>query len=568
MSFANLRIGAKLAALCAAFALILLVLGTAVTLKSRDTTGEITTAAEAAEALTHAARIHQEVLAIAIERYRLTENFSAAEAARNLRETARLRASVADALRNFEAIAGPKRLAALAQVREPLAAFNRTLDAALAVVADAERSNDFSAAMRQRYVTAAEPATAQLGAVRAALRGMEAASKEVAVDAEAAAQSDIAQLELTIVLVSLAGLAATILLGWLIGSRAIGRPLGAAAERLRSLADGDTDSAIPFAARRDEVGDIAGAMAVFREKLVANRAMQDAAVAEAATKAARADRVAALTRGFEAETAGVVKAVAAAATEMEATASAMAGGAEATARQAGTVRNAAGEASANVQQVAAAAEELASSVGEITRQMAESSRMAAEAVNEAGRTREAVQSLSDKASRIGEVVRLISEIAAQTNLLALNATIEAARAGEAGKGFAVVASEVKSLAAQTGRATEEIAGQIQAVQGETARVVAAIGAVGQVIERINEIATAIAAAVEEQGAATAEIARNVNQAAQGTGTVTASIAGVDEAAAQSGAAATQVQAAARELSRGAEALRGQIDRFLEQMRAA
>ena len=61
---------------------------------------------------------------------------------------------------------------------------------------------------------------------------------------------------------------------------------------------------------------------------------------------------------------------------------------------------------------------------------------------------------SQAATRIGEVVQLINEIASQTNLLALNATIEAARAGEAGRGFAVVASEVKSLAAQTGKATE------------------------------------------------------------------------------------------------------------------
>ena len=166
------------------------------------------------------------------------------------------------------------------------------------------------------------------------------------------------------------------------------------------------------------------------------------------------------------------------------------------------------------------------------------------------------------------MVRLINDIAGQTNLLALNATIEAARAGEAGKGFAVVASEVKNLASQTAKATEEIGGQIAAVQGETGRVVEAIRAIGGTIEKISGIAASIAAAVEQQGAATAEIARNVQQAAAGTGAVSANIVSVNEAASGSGAAAAQVQGAAAELSRGAETLRSQVERFLTEMKAA
>jgi len=166
------------------------------------------------------------------------------------------------------------------------------------------------------------------------------------------------------------------------------------------------------------------------------------------------------------------------------------------------------------------------------------------------------------------VVSLINDIASQTNLLALNATIEAARAGEAGKGFAVVASEVKSLATQTARATDEIGGQISGIQQATGSAVTAIETIGKTISEIDAIATTIAAAVEEQGAATREIARNVQQAAQGTQEVSANIAGVSQAATATGAAAEQVQNSARELSVQAETLRGKVETFLSEIKAA
>jgi methyl-accepting chemotaxis protein len=189
-------------------------------------------------------------------------------------------------------------------------------------------------------------------------------------------------------------------------------------------------------------------------------------------------------------------------------------------------------------------------------------------VEQANRTNVTVQGLSAAAQKIGAVVKLISDIASQTNLLALNATIEAARAGEAGRGFAVVASEVKSLASQTAKATEDISAQVAAMQDATAEAVQAIESIGGTIGSINEIATVIASAVEEQGSATREIARNVQEAAQGTGEVSSNIVGVNAAAGETGTAATQVLASAEQLSGQAATLRGDVDRFLANIRAA
>jgi PAS domain S-box-containing protein len=275
-----------------------------------------------------------------------------------------------------------------------------------------------------------------------------------------------------------------------------------------------------------------------------------------------------LAGAFEASVGGIVDTMSSAAREMQTTAAAMASTAEETSRQSTAVASASEEASVSVQTVASATEELASSVGEISRQVSTSSAIASKAVAESERTDHLVKGLAEAAQKVGAVTGLIREIASQTNLLALNATIEAARAGEAGKGFAVVASEVKSLANQTGKATEEISAQIAAMQNATRDTVAAIQSIGTTIGQINEIATTIAAAVEEQGAATQEISRHVQQVAAGTREVSGNIAGVTQAAGETGAASGRVLSAAGELSRQGEELRTQVARFLTEVRAA
>jgi hypothetical protein len=171
---------------------------------------------------------------------------------------------------------------------------------------------------------------------------------------------------------------------------------------------------------------------------------------------------------FEESIGGIVTLVSTAATEMQSTAQTMTATAGETASRSRVVAAASEEASTNVRAVAAATEEMSASVRGIGEQVGESARIAVEAVRSAEATVEKVERLSKAAHKIGDIVELISMIASQTNLLALNATIEAARAGEAGKGFAVVAQEVKSLAAQTAKATADIGSQITDIQGATA----------------------------------------------------------------------------------------------------
>jgi methyl-accepting chemotaxis protein len=567
MTLSNLRVAAKLWLLVASLGTIMVVMVGTSLWQSRLIRAHMMEAIGASDALRFADDMHRAVLAIAIEQYQIRNRLDAETLTESTREIAELRQRVDRAMTEIAAIGGERRMRAFADVQRDHAAYMQQVSAILAS-ATAIARDGFGIDGGERLATqlvAAEPA---LAALRRSLSQFNAVADTAATEAEAEVKAHIALVIVSMAVLGALGLSLGAILAWLIGARGLSQPIAASVARLRALSEGDTDTPIAGAERKDEVGDIARTMAVFRESLIATREAQARERQEAEAKAARARRLEEITRRFEDVTGSVVKSLATAATEMEATATGMAAGAEETQRQASAVAAAAEQASANVQTVAAAAEELAASVGEISRQVAESTRIAEEAVTEATRTRETVQGLSENAQRISEVVRLISEIAGQTNLLALNATIEAARAGEAGKGFAVVASEVKNLAAQTGKATEEIAGQVSAVQAETGRVVEAIRGMGEVIGRLSHIATSIAAAVEEQGSATGEIARNVQEAAAGTASVTSNIGSVSEAATNSGAAAAQVQSAARELSRGAETLRAQVETFLVEMKAA
>jgi methyl-accepting chemotaxis protein len=372
---------------------------------------------------------------------------------------------------------------------------------------------------------------------------------------------------LWLVIIGVGIAAAGVVLG-LVVANAIAKPVNALSNCMDQLAGGNLQAVVPNTEQKDEVGEMARAVQVFKENAVRVAALQaEQEQAKLRAEAERRQGMLNMADTFENAVMGLVEGVSSKASEMQSTSQDMSAAAQQTSAQATTVAAAAQQATSNVETVATAAEELSASIAEIARQVADAAKISSTASEETARTNRMVEALAKAADKIGEVVSLINDIASQTNLLALNATIEAARAGDAGKGFAVVANEVKSLANQTAKATEEISGQIGSVQEETRRAVEAIRTIATVIEQVHQISSGIASAVEEQGAATREIARNVQQAAHGTQEVSANIHGITETAADTGAASQRVLGAADDLARNADTLRSEVSRFLQGVRA-
>jgi methyl-accepting chemotaxis protein len=369
-------------------------------------------------------------------------------------------------------------------------------------------------------------------------------------------------------ILSLAALALAGLVGFAI-ARSITVPVRSLSDAMRRLAAGDIATAVPALDRRDEIGQMAATVQVFKENAQRILTLQEEKTASGRqAEAEKRATLKAIADTFEQTVTMVVGAATAEAETVKSEASTMAAVADHSSRISSDMTTVCDRTAENVQAVAAAARKLADSLKEIGAHATRSAAVSSSAVQRAGEAGAVMQGLSAAASKIGEVVSLISKIAVQTNLLALNATIEAARAGEAGRGFTVVATEVKTLADQTARATEEIRAQVGSIQDATRHAVDEIDQIVAVIEDVNASATAIAVSVEQQASATASISSNATEVASSTVEAARGIAQVRSATEQTGQASNCLLAAAEKLVSQCSMLGSSAAGFLGQIRAA
>ncbi len=353
-----------------------------------------------------------------------------------------------------------------------------------------------------------------------------------------------------------------------VSSRGITGPINALRERMLSLAAGKTDEPIAGMGRKDEVGQMADAVVVFRDNAVANLRLEQEAAAtrslsdEERLRKAEADRLRAkemteatlglgeglkhLASGdltfqlsepfapdFETLRADFNAAVGQLSETLRAVADATSG-IDTGSRE---VSASADDLSKRTEQQAAALEETAAALDQITVNVANSSKRAEEARKVAVQANEsaaqsgrvvanavdAMQKIEASSNQVSNIIGVIDEIAFQTNLLALNAGVEAARAGEAGKGFAVVAQEVRELAQRSAQAAKEIKDLIRNSSVEVQSGVKLVSDTGEALKTIegyivtvNQHMDSIATSAKEQSVGLAEVNSAVNQMDQVT----------------------------------------------------
>jgi len=364
-----------------------------------------------------------------------------------------------------------------------------------------------------------------------------------------------------------AGLGLTsLLLGWLVG-RSISQPLNQVQTAMARLANDDLQTVVPYEQRRDEIGEMARVVILFKNRRQDQKRLEaEAASMEAKSAAQRREALNGMAGHFESSIDLSLLKATQMADNLHNLAKELIESAHSNVAQSNAAADSSRSVSSNVQAVSAAVEELGASIREISRQVHGSKTVAESAVQQARDAVSKVSGLVESAAQIGDVVKLITDIAHQTNLLALNATIEASRAGEVGKGFAVVAGEVKSLATQTAKATEEIGAQVTTIQAATNVAANDIREIAEVIGHISELSTSVAAAVEEQSAATGEISRAVNAATSDITELDKAVGIVSGTASKAWGSADQMQTGQEEISRHLHSLQDSAHHFVSDVR--
>ncbi|AQS64908.1 hypothetical protein AGRHK599_LOCUS3218 [Rhizobium rhizogenes] len=433
-------------------------------------------------------------------------------------------------------------------------------------------------------------------------KAMETAGDQIeALSNAASAESEKTKATINFVLKGLLALAALFCAGlFLLTRRSVTRPILELSKNMETLAAGDTSQPPAGVDRRDEIGSMSGAVEIFRQAAIANRALEEQAAA--ARRQAEADQEAARRQAEEdaSERLRIATSGLAAGLKRLASGDLAFQLDEAFAPQFETLRHdfnssvrqlaetlfaisdgigtidgssreiaaGAGDLSRRTENQAASLEQTAAALDEITVNVANANKRAAEArlaatdanhsalksVEVVSHAEEAMRRIETSSHQITGIIGVIDEIAFQTNLLALNAGVEAARAGEAGKGFAVVAQEVRDLAQRAARAASEIRDHIRQSSTEVESGVklvldtgTALKDIGERIAGIDRHMNAIATSAAEQSTGLAEINAAVNS--------------MDHATQQNAAMVEQSTAASATLAAETARLRALVSRF-------
>ena len=343
-------------------------------------------------------------------------------------------------------------------------------------------------------------------------------------------------------------------------SLAMTRPLARLSATMRQLSEGQLEVEVTDKERKDEIGQMANALEVFRSNSLEVRRLEEQnRQREVDAAKERREMLAAFAGRFQTQVAGIVERVIETVSGVERSAVTMTQIADATRKRVDHVLGEFSAAAGNISSVASAAEEMATTSGEIAQRSDQSHHVASEAVTRVESSSTVIASLTEATAKIGQIVDLIGAIASQTNLLALNVTIEAARAGEAGRGFAVVASEVKSLADQTSKATGEISDQIAQVQETTKQAAAAMAAIQDTIRVIDGSAAEVAGAIEQQRSAISDISRNTQSASASAAQVSSNLQELHAAFAEVGNASGDIRGKIGSLGENVHALRTETE---------
>jgi len=357
--------------------------------------------------------------------------------------------------------------------------------------------------------------------------------------------------------------------GIVLVTRSIVAPIRSVTNVMQQLSAGNTNIKMSYRGRRDEIAQMVRAIDVFRANTLKMQAMQ------ASQREAERERATLRKHDMDALAVEFEHSVKTIATQLVESVTVVRDNAEVMSNAVGDTRaksNATVEivvsTQTNMETVAQAAQELTRTVDDLARRAADVLSLANDTAEKSTSANDELAELAASVEKILPITDLIQGIAQQTNLLALNATIEAARAGAAGRGFAVVAAEVKSLAQQSGRATEEIAQKISAVRNTCDAAVSTIGQIIGAIGRLQHFALDISTGVGQQSAATAEISSSAQSVATGSRTAAANIVALNRQADVTAHAADEVRETAAQLFTHTRDVQSSVDAFLRHVRSA